>query len=76
MSINALFQLGIVSVALNTTQTEERFSRSERHLIAGTKALCGRRFAGMSTNTSSAPQQRFVLPHTMQTQVYSGRMPI
>jgi hypothetical protein len=76
MSIDALFQLGIVSVALNTSQTEEHLSRSERRIIDSPRAVSGRLLAGPSAIDAEAPQQRFVLPHVIQTQVYSGRMPV
>lgn len=76
MSIDALFQLGIVSVALNTSQTEDRISRSERHLIARAVTTFAGRLAGWFATLSDARQQRFILPHVVQIQMYSGRMPI
>lgn len=75
MSIDALFQLGIVSVALNTSQTEDRICRSERHHIVRAIHTIARRIVGLLATLSNARQQKFVLPHAVQIQMYSGRMP-
>lgn len=76
MSIDALFQLGIVSAALNTSQTEECFSRSERRTTLRATAATARRPAGLRAASFTAPLRRCIVSHSIQTQVYSGRMPI
>jgi hypothetical protein len=76
MSIDALFQLGIVSVVLNTTQTEERISRLLRRFKIGPLADHSRRIGNPDAITAKVPQRCLVLPYTIQTQDYSGRTPI
>ncbi len=72
MLIDALFQLGVVSVSLNTTQTDGYSS----HFRECTTVGLTRQSAGMLASTSHAPQRCFILPHAIQIQVYSGRISI
>lgn len=76
MSIDALFQLGIVSVVLNTTQTEERIRRTPRHSRVGRSADRSRLAGRLDVIHAKAPPRCLVSPYTIQTQDYSGRMPI
>jgi hypothetical protein len=75
MSIDALFQLGIVSVALNTSQTEDRICRSERHQTVRAINAIARRIVGLLATLSNGRHQKFIVPHAVQIQMYSGRMP-
>lgn len=76
MSIDALFQLGIVSVVLNTTQTEERSRRTPRRSRVGLSADHARLAGGLDAIHAKVPQWCLASPYTIQTQDYSGRMPI
>jgi len=73
MSIDALFQLGIVSVSLNTSQKEELFSRHARRTGAHPRTLL--------PDANAAARRwlaRFGTPlllHPLQAHVSNGRTP-
>ena len=71
MIIDALFQLGIVPVDLNTSQKEEHFRRPRR------RAHAALRCASVRPSVPDASRQRtpFVRLHPMQDQVCHSRTP-
>ncbi|WP_157007985.1 hypothetical protein [Xenophilus azovorans] len=70
MPIDALFQLGIVPVDLNTSQEEEHFRRPRR------RAHAAPRCASIRSSSSNASRQRMPARlHPMQDQVCHSRTP-